>query len=164
MSARRKPKRAVPLMIDAGPAIRLARGDVQVVTMPDPERPNATVKIAKARSNWRAMDLTGPQWDAAAQMEDTAEIAGGACWRPDGPRVSRPAYEQGHPSEHQVIAAAAMRAGKEACGQDGWFLLEQVVLGNIPMVTISEASGESYRKCRDRLTTALDKLARAWRV
>lgn len=164
MSARRKPKRAIPLMFDAGPAIRLARGDVHVVTMADPDSPTATVKIAKARCHWRIMDLTGPQSAAAAQMEDNAEIAGGACWRPDGPRVSRPAYEQGHPSEHQVIAAAAMRAGKEACGQDGWFLLEQVVLGNIPMATIAEASGESPRKCRDRLTEALDKLAVAWRL
>jgi hypothetical protein len=135
---------------DFGPV--LAR--VEVLDVADIDNPNRTVRQAKARVHWQVMRLDAQQYDAAERMLDLLEQAGGACWRPDGMRVRRPAHEQGHPSERQLFACEALAQGKEAAGQDGYYLAEMVI-GD--QVTLDEMGGARMHAtvsgCGDNLAT-----------
>jgi hypothetical protein len=161
MSARRKPKAAAPrVLVDFGPV--LSRVEVREVA--DIDNPNRTVRQAKARVHWQVMRLDGRQYDAATRMLDLLEQAEGACWRPEGMRVARPAHEQGHPSERQLFARDALAQGKAAAGKDGYYLAEMVIGGNLPIDKLAATSGETGRKVRQRFTAALDSMAQAWRL
>jgi hypothetical protein len=161
MSARRKPKAAALKMTgDFGPV--LARVEVREVA--DIENPNRTVRQAKARVHWQVMRLEAQQYDAAERMLDLLEQAGGACWRPEGMRVRRPAHEQGHPSERQLFARDALAQGKAAAGRDGYYLAEQVIGANLPIDRLAQIGGETGRKTRQRFVEALDAMATAWRL
>lgn len=161
MSARRKPKATAPRPLgDFGPV--LARVEVRDVA--DIDNPNATVRQAKARVHWQTMRLEARQYDAAARMLDLLEQAEGACWRPDGMRVRRPAHEQGHPSERQLFARDALAEAKAAAGRDGYYLAEMVIGGNLPLDKLAATSGETGRRVRQRFVEALDAFVVVWRL
>lgn len=161
MSARRKPKAAALRMTsDFGPVA--AR--VVVLEVADPENPNRTIKRAKERVHWQVMRLEAQQYDAAERMLDLLEQAGGACWRPEGMRVSRPPHEQGHPSERQLFARDALAQGKAAAGRDGYYLAEQIIGANLPIDRLAEIGGETGRRTRQRFVKALDAMATVWRL
>jgi hypothetical protein len=80
--AKRRSARAQPLRIDAGPDIRVARGEVEVGERPDIDNPNATVRGASLRDPIkdliRSKSLTLHHLIAANRFRDLNGLAEGA--------------------------------------------------------------------------------------
>jgi hypothetical protein len=122
---------------DLGPAIRLARGDVEVVDRPDPERPQG-VSIRGARRRvayhvlWIQGALTDEQHEAADRYLVRLEQAAGAT--EGSPQRITGAGGGGYdgPTERQVVALADLRAADAVLGADRQLVVLTVALNLMP--------------------------------
>ncbi len=164
--AKRKPRstaapRAVAL--DHGPAIRLARGDVEVGDGPDPDMPSRTVRRARVVVHYAAMTLSAPQREAADRLCVQAERSAGATWKPDGVVVALHQAQRGHPSEVQVVATTDLRRARAVLGEVAWALVWRLVVENVPLVQDAEG-GHARAVLTGRVLAGLDRLAEHWRI
>jgi hypothetical protein len=138
MSAAKPARRRAPReAADFGPSVRLARGDVEVVERPDPERPQGLL-IRGARRRvayhvlWLEGALTDEQHEAAdrylVRLEQAAGATEGSPQRITG--VGGGGYDG--PTERQVAALADLRAADAVLGADRQIVVLTVALNLMP--------------------------------
>jgi hypothetical protein len=138
MSAAKPARRRAPReAADFGPSVRLARGDVEVVERPDPERPQGLL-IRGARRRvayhvlWLEGALTDEQHEAAdrylVRLEQAAGATEGSPQRITG--VGGVGYDG--PTERQVAALADLRAADAVLGADRQIVVLTVALNLMP--------------------------------
>jgi hypothetical protein len=138
MSAAKAARRRAPReAADFGPSVRLARGDVEVVERPDPERPQGLL-IRGARRRvayhvlWIEGALTDEQHEAAdrylVRLEQAAGATEGSPQRITG--VGGGGYDG--PTERQVAALADLRAADAVLGADRQIVVLTVALNLMP--------------------------------
>ena len=151
------------IVLDYGPDVRLARGDVAVADAADPDAPNRTVRRARVVVHYEAMSLTEHQREAADRLCVQAERAGGAAWRPDAVVTALHPSQRGHPAEWQLVAIRDVQDAREALGEIAWRLLWDAVVLN---TRLADMTGGSHGRAvlTGRLLAALDRLAEHWRL
>lgn len=122
MSRRRdKPRREPAVALDHGPALRLARGDTELVDGADPDAPARTVRRAEVRCLyhvvWGLELITDDQHEAADRLLVACEAESGAKDRgPLGLHVRRAPWDVGVPDARRRQAASDLMAAKAALG------------------------------------------------
>lgn len=150
---------------DHGPAIRLKRGDVEVLDAGDPGAPNRTIRRAQHnppyRSLWRKGRINDAEREACDRYAITCEAELGAKSQ-DGIAVATAPWQRGHPALSQVQAAAYLRNAHAAVGISGTVLLRLFVRDSLSVAEIARRRDEREEATLGRVLGAIRRLAEHW--
>jgi hypothetical protein len=153
---------------DLGPVIQRDRGDLIVLDVADPERPNAP-NIRRAMRNpqyvrlWRKGDISDEQRNVCDRYEHLTERRDGARWV-NGERVGgsvNPAY-RGHPTSAQVQASATLTTAHKALGNEAAALVQMLVIANLPIEEIARRIVTRPEIAKGRVLAAIIRLEEHW--
>lgn len=150
---------------DHGPREPLARGERVVELAPDPGRPNATIR--RARATWLPLEmhargaLSRAGLEAATRYRDDVELASRAQERPRDPAAWVRVDGGGGRCPTQAVLDAARRvaAAEAAAGTTGAVVLRLAVASGATRQALARAIGCSERSATGYLAAVLDRLA-----
>lgn len=165
---RRRRARSEVTPSDLGPLIQRERGDLIVLDVADPERPNApNIRRAERNPQYRRMwvkgDISDEQRNCCDRYERLTERRDGARWV-NGERVggSTTAAYRGHPSDMQVQASATLTTAHKALGNEAAGLIKLLIVDNLPMEEIARRIAQRPEVAKGRVIAAIIRLEEHW--
>lgn len=147
---------------DLGPRVRLDRGDVMVEDAADPDRPNATVR--RARAVWapdvllRNGTIDQPHHDAARRLHDAYALGVLGARDRLAVYIARTGAPAGY-ADAQLAAAEDYRRAAQAVGIVAMSALSWCVISNGTVAGWAECKGWPVQRAQGYLIAALDRLA-----
>lgn len=166
MPRRRRMRETSPS--DLGPLIQRERGDLIVLDVADPERPNApnirrAMRNPQYRKLWVKGDISDEQRNCCDRYQHLTETRDGAKWV-NGERVggSLHAAYRGHPTEAQVRASATLTTAHKALGNEAAALLKLLIEDNHPVEEIARRINARPEIAKGRVLAAIIRLEEHW--
>jgi hypothetical protein len=165
MSRRRKT--SAPVTVDVGHAIRIARGEVEVVDAADPDSPARTIRRARVVCHydtaWKKGRLSDGEREACDRYAILCDRAEGAQERRGGISEASAPWTRTPPLT-ALQALASLRQADKAVGTDGAALLRLWVTLNLPVPEIARRRGEREDMTMGRIRAATLRLAEWWEM